>query len=183
MNKPTSYWTWIFLFLALIFIVVIFLVIRKQKLSRDSLPPQEPVSSLDSSDSSGITSPNQNTPTTQVQNFIQGKAQISSLTIDIAESFPLQVFARVSGNYPDGCTSIDSAIPRVDSTKKLIEIVITTKRPREDMCTEALVPYTYSVTLPVTGLSAGTYTVLANGVTEMFILPSDNSLDFHGDKG
>lgn len=181
MNKTTSYWTWIFLLLALVFVVIVFLVIRKQQLSRDDLPPQEPLAG--DVDSSVSSSTNQNTNTTgQSQSMVYGKAQVASVTIDIAESFPVQVFARITGNHPDGCTSIDTATPKVDANRKLIEVAVSTKRPATSMCTDALVPYTYSVSLPVTGLAAGTYTVLINGVTEMFILPSDNSLDFQGDK-
>jgi inhibitor of cysteine peptidase len=56
------------------------------------------------------------------------------------------------------------------------KVTITTKRPADKMCTEALVPFEESVALEVVGLPAGTYTVEVNGVTASFTLDGDNAL-------
>jgi len=105
---------------------------------------------------------------------IYGKANVGSLEILLLESFPLQVNAVVSGFLPDGCSAIHEITQeRVDNT---IELVITTSREIDAVCTQALVPFEEVISLDVLDLPAGEYTVLVNGVESKFEFVQDNVL-------
>lgn len=101
-----------------------------------------------------------------------GVASVDEIDIRIMESFPVQVNVAVRGNLPDGCTEIDEA--QVQREDNLFRITLTTRRPADRMCTEALVPYEHIIPLDVYGLPAGDYTVDVNGVTGAFTLEIDN---------
>jgi hypothetical protein len=53
-------------------------------------------------------------------------------------------------------------------------VTIATQRPAEKMCTQQLVEFQESIVLDVQDLSAGTYTVDVNGVTDSFTLDMDS---------
>ncbi|HML25550.1 MAG TPA: hypothetical protein PKC27_02465, partial [Methanomethylovorans sp.] len=79
-----------------------------------------------------------------------------------------------TGYLPDGCTTISNATTRKDGNTFYVEI--GTIRPRDALCTQALVPFTKSVPLDVYGLEKGVYTVDVNGKTASFELSVDNIL-------
>jgi inhibitor of cysteine peptidase len=88
------------------------------------------------------------------------------------ESFPVQVSVEVTGYLPDGCTNIDNVNTTKDGDTFYVEI--GTIRPRDALCTQALVPFTKSVPLDVYGLEKGIYNVDVNGKTASFELSVDN---------
>ena len=99
---------------------------------------------------------------------------VDRIDVQILESFPVQVQAVVSGNLPDGCTEIvDTNVLQVDNT---FEIAFETERPEDALCTEALEPFQETVTLPVEGLPAGSYTVASGATSVDFTLDVDNVL-------
>jgi hypothetical protein len=59
-------------------------------------------------------------------------------------------------------------------------VTITTVRPADQACTEALVPFEEVISLDVRGLDAGTYAVDVNGVRDTFELAMDNRLPDEG---
>ncbi len=75
---------------------------------------------------------------------------------------------------PDGCTTIGQATTERDD--RIFVVTLTTRRPLDAVCTEALVPYEQAVPLDVAGLPAGVYTVTVNGVSDTFELAVDNVL-------
>ena len=99
-------------------------------------------------------------------------AYIDSMDIVFLESFPLQVHAVLKGNFPDGCTSIQNHEVKRDGNT--FDIKVFTKRPVDAFCTEALVPFEYTVPLDVYGLTAGDYTVKAYNVSNEFTFTQDN---------
>jgi inhibitor of cysteine peptidase len=103
---------------------------------------------------------------------IQGEAIVDEIDILILESFPVQVNVVARGNLPDGCTEIDEIIRELE--EQTFNVTITTARPADAMCTEALVPFEETFSLDVYGLPAGVYTVDVNGVTGTFELAVDN---------
>jgi hypothetical protein len=129
--------------------------------------PDSPVSSDDP------TATPDNAPT-PAGGFVHGEAMVESIDILILESFPVQVNVLVRGNLPDGCTEIDEAL--VDQQGNTFNVNLTTRRPAEIPCTEALVPFEHTVPLEVHGLPAGDYTVVVNGVEGVFNLAVDNVL-------
>jgi inhibitor of cysteine peptidase len=104
---------------------------------------------------------------------VPGTAQVDSVDLVIMESFPVQVSAVVRGNLPDGCTNIDDV--EVDIVDSRFEVLITTVRPSDAVCTQALVPFEETIPLDVEGLLAGEYTVNVNGVMATFTLDVDNT--------
>jgi inhibitor of cysteine peptidase len=108
------------------------------------------------------------------QAFVYGIAPVDSVDLLTLESFPVQIRALVKGNLPDGCTTIDQITQQRQGST--FTVTITTKRPADKMCTEALVPFEESIALDVAGLPAGTYTVAVNAVTATFTLDIDNML-------
>lgn len=106
--------------------------------------------------------------------IIRGQAVVDSIEVEILESFPVQINVIARGSLPDGCTQVENVIQqRADTT---FQIVVTTLRPADRMCTQAIVPFTETIPLDVIGLAAGTYTVQVNGNTGSFTLAVDNTL-------
>ena len=114
------------------------------------------------------------TPAEPTGNVVNGIAVVESLEIRILESFPVQVHVVASGNLPDGCTTVDEATQIREGNT--FEVTITTVRPADAFCTQALVPFEEVIPLEVVGLEAGTYTVIVNGVSDSFTLDVDNVL-------
>lgn len=102
-------------------------------------------------------------------------AQIDGVTIQILESFPVQVEALIQGNLPDACTEVDQVSERFDEKENTFWIQVTTARTTEDPCVQVLVPFEQTVALDVYGLPAGTYIVDVNKVRESFNLQVDNA--------
>ena len=107
--------------------------------------------------------------------YIYGNAVVESTEIMVLESFPVQIHVIAKGYLPDGCTEIDRAEAKRDGNT--FTVTITTKRPKDMMCTQAIVPYEKRVPLDVYGLKAGTYDVNVNTVTDSFELSSDNIIE------
>lgn len=110
------------------------------------------------------------------QEFITGSANVDTIDVMLLESFPVQVRVAASGQLSDGCTQIDET--SVELIEDTFNVSITTKRPKDAICTQALVPFEETVNLPVDGLAEGTYTVDVNGVADTFTLQFDN--EFQG---
>ena len=91
------------------------------------------------------------------------------------ESFPLQARAIVSGYFPNGCIELSEIAVEQDGQDFIL--TIQTRQPAGDIeCTEALVPFEESVSLDISGLEAGTYTVIAQDHSTTFTLDVDNIL-------
>lgn len=102
------------------------------------------------------------------------KAKVEGLSINLMESFPVQVSVNLSGFVRDGCTEIHDIIAEREGDT--FKIVIITRRPTGDIaCTMAIVPFEEKVKLDIEGLSAGTYQVVAGELTETFTLDVDNA--------
>ena len=118
--------------------------------------------------------PTETPPAAQIPSggTIHGEAMVDEIDILILESFPVQINVVARGNLPDGCTEIDEIIREHED--QTFNVTVTTARPADVMCTEALVPFEETFSLDVYGLPAGVYTVDVNGVTGTFELAVDN---------
>ena len=110
--------------------------------------------------------------------YIYGTAVVESIEILVLESFPLQIHVIVKGYLPDGCTEIDRVEEERDGNT--FTVTMTTKRPKDMMCTQAIVFYEEEVPLDVYGLKAGTYDVNVNTMTDSFELFTDNIVEDPG---
>jgi len=105
--------------------------------------------------------------------LISSDAFIEGLSLEVMESYPVQVRAQLTGNLPDGCTKIHEIRSSRDGNTFTIQVI--TETPAGDVaCTMALVPFEESHDLAVEGLPAGEYTVRVNGLSESFTLDTDN---------
>ncbi len=97
---------------------------------------------------------------------------IDSIDLLIMESFPVQVSAIVRGHLANGCTVLDDIlVEQVDD-----QFVLTAATHQEgDGCTETLVPFEETVSLPVRGLGVGTYRVAAGDVSAEFTFDVENA--------
>lgn len=114
-------------------------------------------------------------PTTTVKDTSDlniGKATIDSLNVNIMESMPVQVSVLVKGFLSDGCTSIHRVDRKKEGNTFIIDVF--TERPKDAMCTQALVPFEQTVPLDVQGLSAGTYKVKVHDREASFTLEANN---------
>ncbi len=98
---------------------------------------------------------------------------LDSMTVNIMESFPVQVSITLSGNLPDSCTKLQN----VESAREgnVFTVKFTTQRPNSNVaCAQVLTPFEKTINLDVEGLPAGDYTVEAGDLTEKFVLERDN---------
>lgn len=109
------------------------------------------------------------------EEYTYDMANIESIDILTLESFPVQINVIAEGYLPDGCTEIDNISKEKEGNN--FNITITTKRPKDAICTQAIESFNETIPLEVKGLSAGNYTVNVNGVTGSFELAVDNTLE------
>jgi len=117
---------------------------------------------------------NTNDSIAQDDKYIYGSATVEEIDIRILESFPVQVHVTASGYLPDGCTVINENATTVQREGNTFNVYVETMRPKEAICTEALVPFEQNIPLDVYGLGKGTYIVNVNGVEGTFELSMDN---------
>lgn len=115
--------------------------------------------------------PNEQNNTTE-EEYTYDMANVESIDILTLESFPVQINVIAEGYLPDGCTEIDKI--KTEREGNTFNINITTKRPKDAICTQAIENFKETIPLEVRNLSAGNYTVNVNGVSGSFELAVDN---------
>ena len=133
---------------------------------------------VDEGQSNMTTEPANNTSDEQGtigDDYLYGAANVANIQIMILESFPVQVQVVAEGYLPDCCTEIGEITTQRE--ENAFNINISTKRPKDAMCTQAIVPFSKTIPLEVQGLKAGNYIVNVNGITGSFELAVDNTLD------
>jgi len=117
--------------------------------------------------------PQKNTDQQQEQasaGMSEGKVYLDSIEVRLLESSPVQVHVLLRGNLADSCTTLDP-ITQSNQPNNLISLNLAAKRPTDQVCLTVLVPFEETFALDLTGLTAGMYTVEANGMTATFELP------------
>ncbi len=112
---------------------------------------------------------------TDGKEYTYSTATVESIQIMTLESFPVQIRVVTEGYLPDGCTEIDEITTKREGNT--FNVNISTRRPKDAICTEAIVPFSETIPLDVQGLKAGNYTVNVNGITGSFELAVDNALN------
>ena len=93
-----------------------------------------------------------------------GLAAVDAVSVDTVTATTVEV--SVSGNLPDGCTVLGETLIQNSGSDFLVNL--RTEREEGAVCTQALVPYTETVTLDAAGLAPGDYRVDVNGVSAAF---------------
>jgi hypothetical protein len=104
-----------------------------------------------------------------VGNLLLRDAVVEDVQVTLRGSDPVQVSVTVTGYYSDGCTTFHGTTQSVVGTR--ITLTVTTERPRDAMCTQAIVPYMETVELDTDRIAAGTYTLDVNGIEQEIKLP------------
>jgi inhibitor of cysteine peptidase len=162
-NKFWKY-TKITTFLLMVFLVILSGCVDKEKNETES---------RNIADSAGTTVTNDSTETGG-GDYTYSTANVESIDIITLESFPVQIHVIAKGYLPDGCTEIDKI--KTEREGNVFNINISTKRPKDAICTQAIENFTRNIPLEVRGLKAGNYTVNVNAVTGSFELAVDNEL-------
>lgn len=108
------------------------------------------------------------------EEYTYGTATVENIQIMTLESFPVQIHVLAEGYLPDGCTEVYTVTTEREGNT--FNVNISTKRPKDAICTQEIVPFNETISLEVHGLKAGNYTVNVNGVTGSFELAVDNTL-------
>lgn len=95
------------------------------------------------------------------------QAIVNSISVEVRESYRVQVVATVRGHLANGCVYIDTF--RHFRQGNTFHSEWTTGR-NPGMCTQALTPFELAVTLDTAGLTTGHYSVSAGTVQSSFIL-------------
>ncbi|MFO7698547.1 MAG: hypothetical protein R6X16_15535 [Anaerolineae bacterium] len=104
-----------------------------------------------------------------VGNLLLRDAVVEDVQVTLRGSDPVQVSVTVTGYYSDGCTTFHGTTQSVVGTR--ITLTVTTERPRDAMCTQAIVPYSETVEVDTDGIAPGTYTLDVNGIEQEIKLP------------
>lgn len=104
-----------------------------------------------------------------VGNLLVRPAVLEDAQVNIRESDPVQIAVLVTGYYSDGCTTFHGVTQSVVGTR--IVLMVTTERPRDAMCTQAIVPFSETVQVDIGGIAPGTYTLDVNGLEQEITLP------------
>ncbi|NOZ71609.1 MAG: hypothetical protein GXP38_06810 [Chloroflexi bacterium] len=99
---------------------------------------------------------------------------VESISIQLLESFPVQVRVIARGVLPDDCTQIDEVQPVRLANR--FHIAITSQKVEKSECHNEQVPFQEMIMLDTENLPAGVYIVDVNGLTDTFELTVDNSL-------
>lgn len=105
---------------------------------------------------------------------------IKEVEIIQTETFPIQVFLKVSGYFSNGCRNIGQIRHKLVENNFEVFIYYGNNKkfpPEEFTCTTAIVPFSEIIPLPIYSLKEGMYGYTVNGGFKgVFDLASDNGL-------
>ena len=101
------------------------------------------------------------------------QAQVDDITIQILESFPVQIHVQVSGNLPTPCHELGPIYQRFSDNAFEIAIYVTQLQTFV-ACAQVLEPFQTAIPLDVFGLPQGRYQVRVNDKLADFELATDN---------
>ena len=97
------------------------------------------------------------------------EAQVQSVEVQIMDDDPPQVNAIVRGNLTESCAKLGESQVQYDSNT--IRITVYTVSRSDIGCAQVNTPFETTIALDTNGLPGGTYTVIANGVSAVYVLP------------
>jgi hypothetical protein len=97
-------------------------------------------------------------------------AQVDSLALSVADSFPLQVTVSLAGVLPDACTELEALLQRFDPESRTYRLELTSRRDPGAACAQVVSEYAISVPLLKAGLASGEFRVEAHDRTASFAI-------------
>jgi len=98
------------------------------------------------------------------------EAQVQNVQIQALQTNPPQINAVVHGNLTESCAALGES--QVQYSSNTIQITIYAVSRSDSGCVQATTPFETTIPLNAKDLSDGTYTVVANGVSTVFTLPT-----------
>jgi len=96
------------------------------------------------------------------------RAPIHEVRVNIAESYPQQVFVYIKGGLADSCTTFyELTTKRSGNT---INIEVTIKRPKNSICAQVYGYFEKNENLGIDFTSGETYTINVNDKTTTFVM-------------
>ncbi len=96
-------------------------------------------------------------------------APIHEVQVNIAESYPEQIFIYIKGGLSDGCTTFHGL--EIERSGNTIDITVTTERPKDAICAQVYGYFEKNVALGSDFTSGESYAVNVNDVTTGFEYP------------
>lgn len=136
--------------------------------SSATLAPEEP-------EESDVTDPvDPVNETVDMANMTLGIAMIEYVDIEQKKAVPYTIDVVAKGHLADGCTDISEVTTNRSGSNYTIKI--RTKRPKDKVCTQAVVPFERNIPIDVEKLSPGKYTLDVNGYRSAFIVKVDRTV-------
>ena len=95
-------------------------------------------------------------------------APIHEVQVNIAESYPPQVFVYIKGGLTDSCTTFHELT--TERSGNTINIEVTTQRPKDAVCAQVYSFFKQNVNLGTDFISGKTYTINVNDSTTSFVM-------------
>ncbi len=95
-------------------------------------------------------------------------APIHEVRVIIAESHPSRVMVYIQGGLTDGCTTFHTL--KVERAGNMVNITVTTQRPRDAICTQVYGYFEQNVNLGSDFVSGQTYIIKVNDRTTSFVM-------------
>ena len=102
--------------------------------------------------------------------FLFREAEVESVEVRLTDTHPLGANVVIIGTVPEACTKLDEIRQEYIDSASTFVLTLTTRRPVEEPCLQAVTPFEATVPLAIERLPDGIYTVVANGVTTTFRL-------------
>lgn len=90
---------------------------------------------------------------------------VETVEIIITDTFPVQVFLKVSGLFTYGCIKMGKIPQQLKDNRFEVVMYAEVPNPNEFTCTANITPFEEIIPLTVYGLSAGTYEYRLSGVS------------------
>ena len=98
-------------------------------------------------------------------------APVESVEVQISQSDPSRVSALVRGHLTESCATLGAS--GVTYASNVFQIAIVSVSPSDRGCVQMVTPFETTIALDARDLPAGNYTVIANGASAVFTLPSE----------
>jgi len=98
------------------------------------------------------------------------EAQVVSVEVQFSNMNPRQPNAFVRGNLSESCATLVE--PQVSYAANTFQIKVLTSSPTDRGCIQVITPFEQAIPLDITNLAPGTYSVVANGVSTVFDIPT-----------
>lgn len=106
--------------------------------------------------------------------FLYREADVVTVDVRLTDTVPTRVDAIVRGTLCESCATLDEIRQEyVESTSTFV-LTLTTRRPVDEPCIQDATAFEATVPLAIERLSAGVYTVVANGITASFRLTPED---------